>query len=85
MYGCNCTAITATYLRHRCDMETAAEAAELSHKFGYTMVPSFTASKILWLQRHEPEVYERLAMVMLPHDYVNYWLTGRCAAVVSSI
>jgi xylulokinase len=37
----------------------------------------FTAGKILWLKRHEPGNYARLARVLLPHDYLNFWLTGR--------
>ena len=37
----------------------------------------FTASKILWLKKHEPENYARLRSVLLPHDYINFWLTGR--------
>lgn len=60
-----------------CDTESAPEAAELSQKLGYTVVPSFTSTKLLWLQRHEPEVWSRLAAVLLPHDYMNYWLTGK--------
>ncbi len=44
---------------------------------GNTILPGFTAGKILWLRRHEPENYARLATVLLPHDYLNYWLTGR--------
>lgn len=60
-----------------CDVESADEAAELSQLFGFTLVPSFTATKLLWLKRREPENWERLAHVLLPHDYVNFWLTGR--------
>ncbi|HEY6401186.1 MAG TPA: xylulokinase [Blastocatellia bacterium] len=37
----------------------------------------FTASKILWLKKHEPENYSKLRWVLLPHDYINFWLTGR--------
>jgi xylulokinase len=44
---------------------------------GNTILPGFTAGKILWLKRHEPRNYARLATVLLPHDYLNYWLTGR--------
>ena len=36
----------------------------------------FTAPKILWMKKHEPELFERIAKVMLPKDYVNYVLTG---------
>lgn len=44
---------------------------------GNTILPGFTAGKILWLRKHEPANYARLAKVLLPHDYLNYWLTGR--------
>ena len=44
---------------------------------GLTIPPGFTASKVLWLKRHEPENYERLNMILLPHDYLNYYLTGK--------
>lgn len=39
----------------------------------------FTATKILWLKRHEPENFARVAHVLLPHDFVNFRLTGRLA------
>jgi len=42
---------------------------------GNPMLPGYTAPKILWLKRHEPENYARLATVLLPHDYLNYMLT----------
>eukprot|EP00198_Chlamydomonas_reinhardtii_P011700 XP_001701037.1 predicted protein [Chlamydomonas reinhardtii] len=62
-----------------CDTESAAEAEELSAKFGWKLVrvPSFTITKLLWLQRHEPDTYAAVRSVLLPHDYVNWWLTGR--------
>ncbi|GLI65452.1 hypothetical protein VaNZ11_008833, partial [Volvox africanus] len=40
-------------------------------------VPSFTITKLLWLKRHEPEVFDSVRSVLLPHDYINSWLTGR--------
>ena len=43
---------------------------------GLTIPPGFTASKILWLKRHEPKNYSRLATILLPHDYLNFYLTG---------
>ncbi|MGX8699238.1 MAG: xylulokinase, partial [bacterium] len=36
----------------------------------------FTAPKLLWLRKHEPEHFSRIAKMMLPKDYVNYLLTG---------
>jgi xylulokinase len=69
-----------------CDTSTAAECEELTAKLGgpkqaiallgNAILPGFTASKILWLKNHEPRNYERLATVLLPHDYLNFWLTG---------
>ena len=43
---------------------------------GNQILPGYTAPKILWLKRNEPENYARLATVLLPHDYLNYILTG---------
>lgn len=60
-----------------CDTATAAEARELSATYGHAVPAGFTASKILWLERHEPDNWKRLRTVLLPHDYINYRLTGR--------
>jgi xylulokinase len=70
-----------------CDTSTAAQAEFLEKKLGgrsqyiaatgNALPAGFTASKILWLKQHEPERYARLAHVLLPHDYLNWWLTGR--------
>ena len=62
-----------------CDTETAPEAEELSRETGVPTPAGFTASKILWLKRHEPESFSRLAHVLLPHDYINLVLTGELA------
>src|SRR5512138_889106 len=69
-----------------CDTSTAAECEEITEKLGgakktiralgNAVLPGFTASKILWLKKHEPKNFARLAKVLLPHDYLNYWLTG---------
>ena len=70
-----------------CDTATAAECDEIIDSLGgldQTIeavgngIPAgFTASKILWLKHHEPENFARLASILLPHDYINFWLTGR--------
>src|SRR5436190_14112684 len=69
-----------------CDTSTAAECNEIMEKMGglkktiravgNAVLPGFTAPKILWLKKHEPKNYQRLATVLLPHDYLNFWLTG---------
>jgi xylulokinase len=70
-----------------CDTSTAAECEEIMEKLGglkatiekqgIAVLPGFTASKILWLKKNEPENYKKLDCVLLPHDYLNFWLTGR--------
>jgi xylulokinase len=46
-------------------------------KLGINLAVGYTASKILWLKRHEPDNYNKLTIVLLPHNYINYVLTGR--------
>jgi xylulokinase len=41
-----------------------------------TTMPGFTAPKLLWVSRHEPEIFARIAKVLLPKDYVRYRMTG---------
>jgi len=71
------------------DVSTSAEAAEIINKCGGTasmiqltgnaLPPGFTGSKVYWLKKAEPENYKRCAAILLPHDYINYWLTGERA------
>jgi xylulokinase len=49
---------------------------EVIRLIGNSIPPGFTASKVLWLKRKEPGNYNRLATVLLPHDYLNFYLTG---------
>ena len=60
-----------------CDTSTVEEAKELSSLFGRAIPTGYTASKILWLVRHEPDHWKATCRVLLPHDYVNLRLTGR--------
>ncbi|MSR61286.1 MAG: xylulokinase [Planctomycetes bacterium] len=62
-----------------CDTSTAAEARELTQMLGRAVPTGFTASKILWLKRHEPQHFARLAHVLLPHDWLNFRLSGELA------
>ena len=43
---------------------------------GNLAMPGFTAPKLLWVARHEPEIFARVAKVLLPKAYVRYRLTG---------
>src|SRR5690606_33726602 len=43
---------------------------------GNIVFPGFTAPKLVWVKRHEPEVFAATAKVLLPKDYLRLWLTG---------
>ena len=69
-----------------CDTETVGQCATITTRaggeervlslIGNQVAAGFTASKVLWLSENEPENFARLATVLLPHDYINFWLTG---------
>lgn len=63
-----------------CDTATSAEAEWLARELGRPVPTGFTASKVLWCKRHEPERFARVRSVLLPHDYVNLRLTGKATA-----
>jgi xylulokinase len=43
---------------------------------GNTILPGYTAGKVLWVHKDEPEIYARGRWILLPHDFLNPWLTG---------
>jgi xylulokinase len=49
---------------------------ELAHITGVIPMPGFTAPKLLWLARHEPETFRYVSKVILPKDYIRLKLTG---------
>ena len=49
---------------------------KLAEYTGNIAFAGFTAPKILWMKNNEPELFARIAKIMLPKDYVNYVLTG---------
>ena len=74
------------------DQRTGAECAEIEELIGLDRLISltgnraltgFTAPKLLWLRRHEPDSYQRIARIMLPKDYVRLRLTGEWATDVA--
>lgn len=64
------------------DTRSHEEAAELDgdpmfrRVTGNIVFPGFTAPKLMWVQRHEPALWARVAKVLLPKDYLRLWLTG---------
>jgi xylulokinase len=74
------------------DQRTAAECAEITQTIGRDKVlaitgnpvlPGFTAPKIVWVRKNEPQVYAKCAKVLLPKDYIRYRLSGTFATEVS--
>jgi xylulokinase len=69
-----------------CDTETTRQCDEITQRLGgvdrvveltgNSLAAGFTASKILWIQQNEPKNYDRIETVLLPHDYINFWLTN---------
>jgi len=49
-------------------------------RFGIVPLTGYTVSKLLWLKQNEPENFARIRHILLPHDYLNFWLTGRISA-----
>jgi len=50
---------------------------------GNIVFPGFTAPKVLWVAENEPEVFASVARVLLPKDYLSFWLTGRAVSDMS--
>jgi xylulokinase len=75
------------------DQRTAAECREIEDKAGgreallklvaNPALTGFTAPKLLWVRKHEPQNWEQVRQVLLPKDYVRYRLTGTYATEVS--
>ena len=72
-----------------CDTSTQRESAQITRDFGgaeaciertgNAVLPGYTASKIRWLKQAHPRAYDKLDAILLPHDFVNLYLTGeRC-------
>ncbi|WP_368448607.1 xylulokinase [Cobetia amphilecti] len=73
-----------------CDTETSEHNAALVEALGgeagcletlgLVLQTGYTASKLAWLREQHPERYQRIASILLPHDYLNFWLTGERVA-----
>lgn len=75
-----------------CDGRTTEQCAEITRLVGAKRLieitanpalPGFTASKILWVREHEPEIYANCKHILLPKDYIRYKLSGIFATEVS--
>lgn len=69
-----------------CDTSSSAECHTIMEAVGGTercialtgnpILAGYTASKVLWTRLHRPEAYRALETILLPHDYLNFYLTG---------
>ena len=69
-----------------CDTSTAPQCEQFAAEFGgakglidlagNNILPGYTAPKLLWLKQNAPEDFAAIATVLLPHDYLNFYLTG---------
>ena len=57
-------------------LNTAVGKEKLSALTANIAFAGFTAPKLLWMRKHEPENFARIKKIMLPKDYINYRLTG---------
>lgn len=96
MHGLVCLDKAGKVLRNAIlwnDQRTAAECEEITTLAGgksallklvsNPALTGFTAPKILWVRKHEPKIYDKTAMMLLPKDYLRYKLTGAYATEVS--
>ena len=72
-----------------CDTSTGAECQAIMDAFGgfdacikevgNPILPGYTASKVRWFRNAHPGLYAQMDTILLPHDYLNFYLTGeRC-------
>src|SRR5690606_23162462 len=71
------------------DTRSFREAAELDANpifrrlTGNIVFPGFTAPKLAWVRANEPDIFAHVAKVLLPKDYLRYWLTGEFVSEMS--
>lgn len=75
-----------------CDQRTEKECEEITESIGRERliaitanpaIAGFTASKIMWVKKHEPDLYKKCRHILLPKDYLRYKLTGDFATEMS--
>lgn len=69
-----------------CDTSTVGQCDQFSAAFGgkegliartgNPVLPGYTLPKLLWLKQNEPDQFKKVRSLLLPHDYLNFFLTG---------
>ena len=65
------------------EMTEAIGEAEVLRITGNPILAGFTAPKLRWVEKHEPEVFSKISKVLLPKDFIRYRLTGEFFSDVS--
>lgn len=71
------------------DTRAAAQASAMDAENGWRetsgniVFPGFTAPKLHWMRQERPDIFEKIATVLLPKDYLRLWLTGEKVAEMS--
>jgi len=88
MHGCVMLDVNGNVLRPAliwCDQRTQPEADWLNNTIGYEKIiqlvanpalPNFTLTKLLWVRKHQPEIFAKIAHVLCPKDYVRFRMTA---------
>ncbi|MGL4766840.1 MAG: xylulokinase [Formosimonas sp.] len=63
--------------------ELTAAVPNLHDIAGNLAMPGFTAPKLLWVAKHEPEIFAQTRTVLLPKDYIRFLLTGQMVSDMS--
>jgi xylulokinase len=63
--------------------ELTQAVPDMASLAGVDAMPGFLAPKLIWLRRHEPEIFGKMARVMLPKDYLRLGMTGEFATDMS--
>jgi len=71
---------TSTHSQCQDIVNKAGGLENYQNEIGNSLPPGFTASKLLWIRQNEPENYHQIHSFMLPHDYLNFYLTGEKVA-----
>lgn len=69
-----------------CDTSTIKQCQDFADEFGgvsglieisgNNILPGYTVPKVLWIKQNEPDNYKKICTILLPHDYINFYLTG---------
>ena len=69
-----------------CDTSTIKQCQDFADEFGgvsglikiagNNILPGYTVPKVLWIKQNEPDNYKKIRTILLPHDYINFYLTG---------